>query len=85
MDVGIKPPLTGRIAVNPWSVFNISGQFVCEAFGLIAPGMPQTASKIGLHYTHVTIDGEPAQSGRSEVRYPRRGQRRTAVDPAVSQ
>jgi len=62
MDVGIKPPLTGRIAVNPWSVFNISGQFVCEAFGLIAPGMPQTASKIGLHYTHVTIDGEPAQT-----------------------
>ena len=62
MDVGIKPPLTGRIAVNPWSVFNISGQFVCEAFGMIAPGMPQTASKIGLHYTHVTIDGEPAQT-----------------------
>jgi hypothetical protein len=62
MDVGIEPPLTGRIAVNPWSVFNISGQFVCEAFGLISPGMPQTASRIGLHYTHVTIDGEPAQT-----------------------
>ena len=62
MDVGIDPPMTGRIAINPWSVFNISGQFVCEAFGMIAPGMPQTASKIGLHYTHVTIDGEPAQT-----------------------
>jgi hypothetical protein len=24
--------------------------------------MPQTAAKLGLHYTHVTIDGEPAQA-----------------------
>ena len=23
--------------------------------------MPRTASRIGLHYTHITIDGEPAQ------------------------
>lgn len=44
------------------SSFNISGQFVCEAFGLIAPGMPQAASRLGLHYTHVSIDGEPAQA-----------------------
>lgn len=62
MDLGIDPPLTGRTALNPWSSFNISGQFVCEAFGLVAPGMPQTASRIGLHYTHISIDGEPAQS-----------------------
>ncbi len=62
MDLGIDPPLTGRIALNPWSVFNISGQFICESFGLIAPAMPQTASMIGTHFTHVTIDGEPAQA-----------------------
>ena len=62
MDLNIDPPLTGRIALNPWSIFNISGQFICESFGLIAPAMPQTAAKIGLHYTHVTIDGEPAQT-----------------------
>lgn len=62
MDLGIEPPLTGRIAINPWSEFNISGQFICESFGLAAPGMPQTASRIGLHYTQVTIDGEPAQT-----------------------
>jgi hypothetical protein len=62
MDLGFDPPLTGRLALNPWSSFNISGQFVCEAFGLIAPGLPQTASRIGLHYTHVAIDGEPAQA-----------------------
>ena len=62
MDLGINPPLTGRIALNPWAIFNISGQFVSESFGLIAPAMPQTASRLGLHYTHVTIDGEPAQT-----------------------
>ncbi len=62
MDMGIEPPLTGNSAFNPWANFNISGQFICESFGLIAPGMPQTAARIGLHYTHVAIDGEPAQA-----------------------
>ena len=62
MDIGINPPLTGNLAINPWAGFNISGQFVCESFGLAAPAMPQTAARIGLNYTHVSIDGEPAQT-----------------------
>ena len=62
MDIGFEPPLTGSIVLNPWADFNISGQFICESFGLIAPGMPQTAAKIGLNYTRVTIDAEPAQT-----------------------
>jgi hypothetical protein len=62
MDIGIKPPLTGRFALNPWADFNISGQFLCETFGLLAPGMPQTAARIGLNYTRVAIDAEPAQT-----------------------
>ena len=62
MDIGINPPLTGSLVLNPWANFNISGQFVCETFGLIAPAMPQTAARTGLNYTHVTIDGEPAQT-----------------------
>lgn len=61
MDLGLEPPTTGRIAINPWAYFNLWGQFGCESFGLMAPGLPQTASKIGLHYTQVSIDGEPAQ------------------------
>jgi len=61
MDMEIHPPLTGRIALNPWAIFNISGQFICESFGLMAPAMPKTAAELALHYTHVTIDGEPAQ------------------------
>jgi len=62
MDIGFEPPLTGSIVFNPWANFNISGQFICESFGLLAPGMPQTAARIGLNYTRVTIDAEPAQT-----------------------
>ncbi|MDA3928190.1 MAG: ADP-ribosylglycohydrolase family protein, partial [Prolixibacteraceae bacterium] len=62
MDLGIEPPLTGSVVLNPWAEFNVSGQFLCETFGLVAPAMPQTAARIGLHYTKVAIDNEPAQS-----------------------
>jgi hypothetical protein len=62
MDLGIDPPLTGTAAFNPWADFNISGQFICETFGLIAPVMPQKAAELGLNYTRATIDGEPAQT-----------------------
>jgi len=62
MDLGINPPLTSNFALNPWADFNISGQFICETFGLMAPGMPKTASRIGLNFTRITIDLEPAQT-----------------------
>ena len=62
MDLGIDPPLTGVAVFNPWADFNISGQFLCETFGLIAPALPQMAAQIGLNYTRVAIDGEPAQT-----------------------
>jgi hypothetical protein len=62
MDLGIEPPLTGSVVLNPWAEFNVSGQFLCETFGLVAPAMPQTAARIGLHYTKVAIDNEPAQT-----------------------
>ncbi|MBC7616092.1 MAG: ADP-ribosylglycohydrolase family protein, partial [Pedobacter sp.] len=62
MDLGISAPLTGNTVINPWSSFNLSGQFLCETYGLVAPAMPQTAAKIGLHYTRVAIDDEPAQT-----------------------
>lgn len=61
MDLGLEPPWTGNVALNPWAEFNISGLFLCESFGLMAPGMPQTASRTGVNYTRVAIDGEPAQ------------------------
>ncbi len=62
MDIEIIPPVTGYISFNPWAEFNVSGQFLSETFGLLAPAMPHTASKIGLHYTKVAIDHEPAQT-----------------------
>jgi hypothetical protein len=62
MEIGFEPPYTGRIVFNPWAVFNISGQFLCEQFALISPGMPQTAARIGTHYTHVAVDGKPIQT-----------------------
>ncbi|HVT29122.1 MAG TPA: ADP-ribosylglycohydrolase family protein [Lacipirellulaceae bacterium] len=62
MDLGFEPPWTGNVGLNPWSDFNISGQFVCESFGLMAPAMPQTAARLGVHFTRVGIDGEPAQA-----------------------
>lgn len=62
MDLGMDPPLTGTVVLNPWADFNISGQFLCETFGLIAPAMPRRAAEIGLNYTRVAIDGEPAQT-----------------------
>lgn len=62
LNLGIEPPLTGKIEVNPWADFNLSGQFVSETWGLISPGMPQTAARVGAHYTHVSIDGEAVQS-----------------------
>lgn len=61
MDLDIIPPYTGSALLNPWANFNVSGQFLCESFGLIAPAMPKTAARIGTYYTRVAIDNEPAQ------------------------
>jgi ADP-ribosylglycohydrolase len=62
LDIGILPPLTGSVHLNPWADFNLSAQFVSESFGLISPAMPQTAARTATHYTHVSIDGEPIQA-----------------------
>ena len=64
MDIGIEPPLTGKISINPWADFNLSGQFVSETWGMISPGLPQTAASLSLHYTHVSIEGEPSQAAQ---------------------
>ncbi len=62
MELGFTPTQTSNIFLNPWSHVNVAGQFNCEMYGLVAPAMPQTAGKIGLHYTRVVINNEPAQS-----------------------
>lgn len=62
MREGVLPPWTSHPALNEHSSYNLSGQFCAESFGLIAPGMPQTAGSLGSHYTLVTIRGEPLQA-----------------------
>ncbi len=62
MEIGFIPPITGNSIINPWAEVNLAGQFTCETFALAAPGMPAFAEKLGLHYTLIVIDGEPAQA-----------------------
>jgi ADP-ribosylglycohydrolase len=64
LDLGIDPPLTGSVHINPWAGFNLSGQFVSESWGLIAPGMPRTAARMAAHYIHTSVDLEPIQSAQ---------------------
>jgi hypothetical protein len=62
MDQGVLPPETGSVTRNPHAWYNLSGQFCVESYGLIAPGMPQTAADIGLHYARIAVSEEPLQA-----------------------
>jgi hypothetical protein len=64
MNIGFVPPLTGSPVLNPWASFNLSGQFVSESWGLIAPGRPRTAARLAVHYIHASVDGEPIQAAQ---------------------
>ena len=64
MDKGVVPPETGSVARNPAAWYNLSGQFCVESYGLIAPGMPQAAAEIGLHYAHIAVSEEPLQAAQ---------------------
>ncbi len=64
MDLGIAPPLSGHVEFNPWSDFNIAGQFCSETYGLIAPAMPQTAARTAIPLLRIAVDGEPIQSNQ---------------------
>jgi hypothetical protein len=62
MDEGVLPPDTGDPARNPFATYNLSGQFCVETYGMIAPGLPQTAARIGRHYARIAVSGEPLQA-----------------------
>jgi len=64
MDEGVVPPETGSVGRNPHAWYNLSGQFCVESYGLIAPGMPQTAAEIGLHYARIAVSEEPLQAAQ---------------------
>ncbi|MBI5686369.1 MAG: ADP-ribosylglycohydrolase family protein [Verrucomicrobia bacterium] len=62
MDQGVLPPDTGSVTNNKHAWYNLSGQFCVESYGLVAPGMPQTAADIGLHYARIAVSEEPLQA-----------------------
>lgn len=62
MDEGLMPPLTGDVQHNEHAWYNLAGQFCVESYGLIAPGMPETAADVGLHYARISVSQEPLQA-----------------------
>jgi hypothetical protein len=57
MDEGIVPPDTGSADLNPDGVWSIDAQLQTELFGLIAPGMPDEASRRARYFARVTNSG----------------------------
>jgi len=64
MDKGIIPPATGSVENNKAASYNLSGQFCTEAYGMISPGMPETAADIGIYYAAIAVSGEPLQAAQ---------------------
>ena len=64
MDKGVIPPATGSVENNKDASYNLSGQFCTESYGMIAPGMPQTAAGLGIYYAHISVSGEPIQAAQ---------------------
>lgn len=64
MDQGVIPPQTGDVDLNEHAWYNLAGQFCVESYGLVTPGMPQTAAALALHYAKVSVSHEPLQAGQ---------------------
>jgi hypothetical protein len=64
MDKGFIPPATGSVENNKAASYNLSGQFCTESYGMISPGMPKTASDLGIYYAHISVSGEPIQAAQ---------------------
>lgn len=62
MDKGLLPPQTSQVNHNPYAWYNLAGQFCVESYGMLAPGMPQTAADLGLHYARISVSQEPLQA-----------------------
>ena len=57
MDDGIVPPDTGSAELNPDGVWSIDAQLQTELFGLIAPGLPDEASRRAIYFAKITNSG----------------------------
>ncbi|MEM7028836.1 MAG: ADP-ribosylglycohydrolase family protein [Chloroflexota bacterium] len=57
MDEGVVPPETGGADLNPDGVWSIDAQLQTELFGLIAPGLPEEASRRAIYFAKITNSG----------------------------
>lgn len=64
MDQGMVPPATGDPKNNERAAYNLSGQFCTESYGMISPGMPQSAADIAIHYAHISVSNEAVQAAQ---------------------
>lgn len=64
MDQGMVPPATGDPKNNERAAYNLAGQFCTESYGMISPGMPQSAADIGIHYAHISVSNESIQAAQ---------------------
>ena len=64
MDQGFVPPETSNPSRNSFAPYNLAGQFCTESYGMISPGMPQTAADLGVYYARVSVSGEPLQAAQ---------------------
>ena len=58
MRKGTLPPATSDPAVNPFSPWNLAGQFTQEIWGLLAPGMSPEAQRLADLFARVPVHGE---------------------------
>lgn len=64
MNQGVVPPDTSEAARNLYAWYHVVGQSNVDAYGLIAPGMPQVACDTALHYVRVAVSEEPLQAAQ---------------------
>lgn len=57
MDEGVLPPLTGSPELNPDGVWSMDAQLETELFGMLAPGLAQTARRQARFFAAITNSG----------------------------
>jgi hypothetical protein len=57
MEQGVLPPSTGSAELNPEGIWSIDAQLQTELFGLVAPGLPEEASRRARYFARVTNSG----------------------------
>ena len=62
MDEGMLPPETGYPSNNPDGAWSIDAQLQTELFGMLAPGMPNTAATYAEQFARITNSGPAVEA-----------------------